>query len=155
MFSMSNMWLNCSQSCMCWRTILDWSLQACSEVRSNNVLSVFPMYEQPHPGHDTLYTTFDLFKKGVQSFTFRISWMRSLVSRAKKICDQKYLQDELKNINTFAAWNNYPGRIRNSLIRRFCTDRNDTHAHSPMQSYPLVQSFSGYSATYGMLLPTD
>ena len=38
---------------------------------------------------------------------------------------------------------------------RACVLQKYKHTHSPMQSYPLVYSLSGYSATYGMLFPTD
>ena len=49
--------------------------------------------------------------------------MRSIVSRAKRICDEKHLADEFKNIRKFAAWNNFPARIRNALMSRFCTEQ--------------------------------
>ena len=65
------------------------------------------------------YTNFNSFVP----WRYRVSWIRSLVSRAKRICDKKYLPDELKKIRTFAAWNNFPGKVRNSLERRFCTDK--------------------------------
>ena len=65
------------------------------------------------------YTDFNSFVP----WRYRVSWIRSLISRAKRICDKKYLPDELKNIRTYAAWNNFPGRVRNSLVRRFCTDK--------------------------------
>ena len=58
---------------------------------------------------------------------FRVSWMRSLVSRAKRICDKKYLADELKTIKMFSAWNNFPVKVRNALIRQFSADREPTH----------------------------
>ena len=70
-------------------------------------------------GHYTDFNSFVPWK-------YRVSWIRSLVSRAKKICDPKYLPDELKKIKTFAAWNNFPGRVRNSLVRRFSASERDT-----------------------------
>ena len=69
-------------------------------------------HKETFTGHYTDLNSFVPWK-------YRVSWIRSLISRGKRICDKMYLPDELKKIRTFAP----PGRICNSLVSRFCTDK--------------------------------
>ena len=44
------------------------------------------------------------------SFTiwkWKISWIRSLVTRAKRICSENYLDKEIQLFKNYAAWNGY------------------------------------------------
>merc|ERR1712098_158589 len=58
------------------------------------------------------------------------SWIRSLISRVKRMVDEKYQKCELNAIRSYAAWNNFPKTVRNALINRFkstpSTPREDT-----------------------------
>ena len=47
---------------------------------------------------------------------FRVSWITSLVTRAKRICSNNALQKELSQIRLFASWNDFPKFISNKLI---------------------------------------
>ena len=55
------------------------------------------------------------------SFTpwnYKISWIRSLVTRAKRICSINLLPKEINEIKKFASCNGFPKSISNSIIKR-------------------------------------
>ena len=43
------------------------------------------------------------------------SWVRSLLTRAKRICHSDKLSKEVKRIKLFMSWNNFPKHISNKL----------------------------------------
>ena len=51
-------------------------------------------------------------------WSYKVSWIRSLVTRAKQICGADLLSAEIENIKKFASWNGYPKSIRNAIIKR-------------------------------------
>ena len=60
------------------------------------------------------YVSFDSFTL----WKWKISWIRSLVTRAKRICSENYLDKEIQLIKNYAAWNDYPKHIANSVVKR-------------------------------------
>ena len=63
------------------------------------------------------YTDFNSFVP----WNFRVSWMRSLVYRTKKLCDRANFKEGIEDIKKFAAWNGFPRYIRTKLIDKFIT----------------------------------
>ena len=53
------------------------------------------------------YVSFDSFTL----WKWKISWIRSLVTRAKRICSENYLDQEIQLIKNYATWNGYPKHI--------------------------------------------
>ena len=47
------------------------------------------------------YVSFDSFTL----WKWKVSWIRSLVTRAKRICSDNYLDKEIQLIKNYAAWN--------------------------------------------------
>ena len=56
-----------------------------------------------------------------------ISWIRSLVIRAKRICSKNYLNKEIQLIKHYAAWNCYPKHIVNSIVKRALRDKESNN----------------------------
>ena len=55
----------------------------------------------------------------------KTAWIRSLVTRAKKLCSTpKLLATEIKNIKLFMSWNDYTRYITNKLINKFIQGKN-------------------------------
>uniref|UniRef100_A0A7M5XL39 Reverse transcriptase domain-containing protein n=1 Tax=Clytia hemisphaerica TaxID=252671 RepID=A0A7M5XL39_9CNID len=52
-----------------------------------------------------------------EDWKFRTAWIRSLVNRAKRICSDCKLKQELSKIRKFASWNSFPCKISNSIIK--------------------------------------
>ena len=48
----------------------------------------------------------------------RISWIRSLVYRTKRICDKGLSKEGIRDIKKFASWNGFPRIVSNKLIDR-------------------------------------
>ena len=55
------------------------------------------------------YVNFDSFTL----WKSKVSWIHSLVTRAKRICSENYLDKEIQLIKNYAAWNDYPKNIVN------------------------------------------
>ena len=51
-------------------------------------------------------------------WNYKISWIRSLVTRAKRICNVSLLPEEINEITKFASWNGFPKSISTSKINR-------------------------------------
>ena len=64
--------------------------------------------------HTAQFTHFTSFTK----WGHKIAWIRSLVSRAKKLCHPSKLKPELANIRKFAAYNGFPRWVVNRVVRR-------------------------------------
>ena len=69
------------------------------------------------------FTHFDSFVP----WSWKISWMRSLITRMHFICDKKHVKEELTRIRTFASWNGFPVRVRNSLTSKFLKNLSIDH----------------------------
>ena len=71
--------------------------------------------------HTSQYTT-------IESFTlwkWKTSWITSLTTRAKRICSRNHLNQEINIIKDYAAWNSFPKRIAN-LIIKWALQTNDS-----------------------------
>ena len=64
------------------------------------------------------------------SFTFwkwKVSWIRSLVTRAEWICSENYLNKQIQLSKNYEAWNGYPKHIANSIIKRALRDKESNN----------------------------
>ena len=61
------------------------------------------------------YTDFSSFVP----WNYRVSWIRSLIYRAKRICDKRLFKEAIRDIKTFASWNGFPRNVRNGLVHKF------------------------------------
>ena len=81
------------------------------------------------------YTDFNSFVP----WNFRISWIRSLVYRTKKLCDRSNFKEGIENVKRFASWNGFPRNVRTKLIDKFVkaadtprTERQDEPGEIPV-----------------------
>ena len=56
---------------------------------------------------------------------WKTAWMRSLITRAKKLCSKNKLHSELAIIKKFASWNKYPKSVVNAMIKRVLSNSKD------------------------------
>ena len=56
-------------------------------------------------------------------WSYRVSWIHSLVSRAHAICKPDKLKLEINLIKKFASWNDFPKAIASTIINRSLTDQ--------------------------------
>ena len=47
-----------------------------------------------------------------------MAWIRSLVNRARNLCDPSKVKDEIRTIKKFASWNVFPKWIANSVVKK-------------------------------------
>ena len=73
--------------------------------------------------HTGQYTNFESYT----TWNYKTSWLRSLVSRAKKICTPNKLKSEINNIKTFAAYNGFPKRVANAIITKTAANQNKSN----------------------------
>ena len=64
--------------------------------------------------HTGQYVHYDSFTRQ----NYKISWVRILVTRAKRICSVNILPEEINEIKKFASWNSFPKSISTSIIKR-------------------------------------
>ena len=76
--------------------------------------------------HTGQYTHIDSYTP----WKWKTAWIRSLISRANKLCDAKYLPHEIKCIKNFAAWNGFPKRVVSSIIK--CVQSKPENALNPV-----------------------
>ena len=69
------------------------------------------------------YVNFDSFTL----WKWKVSWIHSLVTRAKRICSENYLDKEIQLIKSYAAWNGYPKHIVNSILKRALRDKESNN----------------------------
>ena len=81
-----------------------------------------------------LYVNYDSFVP----WHNRISWLRSLVVRATRICSPTRLPAELKKIKQMASWNGFPKYLVNSLMKRFI--QNLSTVRQSAETEPVVES---------------
>ena len=62
--------------------------------------------------HTAQFTHFTSFTR----WSHKIAWIRSLVNRAKKLCDPTKLRQEISKIRKFAAYNGFPKWIARNVI---------------------------------------
>ena len=61
---------------------------------------------------------------------WKTSWITSLTIRAKRICSRYHLNQEINLIKDYAAWNGFPKRIANSIIKRALQANNSNTTRS-------------------------
>ena len=59
-----------------------------------------------------LYVNFTSFVP----WTYRTSWIKTLVTHASRICQPNKLSSEINIIRRFASWNDFPKSVVNSVI---------------------------------------
>ena len=64
--------------------------------------------------HTAQFTHFSSFTK----WGHKIAWIRSLVNRAKRLCEPSKLAQEIAKIKKFAAYNGFPKWIVQSVVKR-------------------------------------
>ena len=57
----------------------------------------------------------------------KVSSIRSLVTRAKRICSENYLDKEIQLIKNYATWNGYLKHIVNSIVKRALRDKESNN----------------------------
>ena len=79
-----------------------------------NTTGIF--YKDTHTGQYTNYNSFMPWK-------LKTSWVKSLYSRASKFCSSKrLLKNQIKTIEQFMSWNDFPKYIRKSLMKNICKE---------------------------------
>ena len=82
-----------------------------------------------------------------QSFTkwnHKIAWIRSLVTRAKRLCSVSKLKSEIKSIRRFASYNGFPRWVVNKTIKqslRPSTKRSDDEDQERVELYMFLPYF--------------
>ena len=64
--------------------------------------------------HVGQYVHYDSFTP----WSYKINWIRSLVTGAKCICSVILLSEEVKKIKKFTSWNGFPKSILTLIIKR-------------------------------------
>ena len=61
-------------------------------------------------------------------WNYKMSWIRSLATRAKPICSVNLLPQEINETKKFASWNGFPKSILTSIIKLVLIKSiNDNH----------------------------
>ena len=84
------------------------------------------------------YTDFSSFVP----WSYRISWIRSLVYRTKRLCDREHLKEGIQNIKKFASWNGFPRSVSNRLISRFVNSSPNQNTNSEEDTDAIVLWFN-------------
>ncbi|XP_066914554.1 uncharacterized protein [Clytia hemisphaerica] len=67
------------------------------------------------PTHTGQYSDFS----SQTPWNFKISWVKSLINRAHKICsNQSLFKQQIKIVRQYLSWNGYPSHISNCIIKR-------------------------------------
>lgn len=64
--------------------------------------------------HTAQFVNYNSYTK----FNHKVAWMRSLVTRAKRLCSPSKLKEEIKKIHKFAGYNGFPKWIVNTTMKR-------------------------------------
>ena len=72
--------------------------------------------------HTGQFTNFDSFTR----WAHKTAWIRSLVNRAKRLCDPRKLKPELAAIRRFAAYNGFPQWVAKRVIQRALQPKPET-----------------------------
>ena len=70
--------------------------------------------------HTGQFVSYNSFTK----FNHKVAWIRSLTTRAKRLCSPTKIKDELKKIRKFASYNGFPKWIVSSTIKK-CNSPNN------------------------------
>ena len=85
--------------------------------------------------HTGQYVHYDSFTP----WNYKITWIRSFVTRAKLICNVDLLPEEINEIKKFVSWNGFPKSILNSTVKRalnkFIDDNHTDGDHDIIRFY--------------------
>ena len=79
------------------------------------------------------------------AWSYKIAWIRSLVSRVHKICGNKtLLSPEINAILKFMSWNGFSKRLAIKLIKQMTPnpDQTQTNYNNDNQNQQLYQGFT-------------
>ena len=62
--------------------------------------------------HTGQYVHHDSFTR----WNYKVNWIHSLVTRAKRICSVNLMPEEINEIKKLASWNGFPKSILTSVI---------------------------------------
>ena len=68
-------------------------------------------HKNTHTGQYVHYGSFT-------SWNYKISWIRSLITKAKRICSVNLLPEEINEIKKFTSWNGFPKSISPAINKR-------------------------------------
>ena len=68
-------------------------------------------------------------------------WITSLTIRAIRICSRNYLNQEINLIKDYAAWNSFPKRIANSIIKRALQNNDSSTTSSKKANADSINAF--------------
>ena len=80
----------------------------------------------------------------IESFTlwkWKTSWITSLTIRATRICSRNHLNQEINLIKDYAAWNGFPKRIANSIIKRALQTNDSNTTRSKKDNTDSIKIF--------------
>ena len=79
---------------------------------------------------------FDCFTK----WNHKVAWIRSLTSRAKRLCSYNKLSEEIKNIRRFASYNGFPRWTVNKIIKEALSNQQKHQTTAEEQDQEEVHS---------------
>ena len=63
--------------------------------------------------HTAQFVNYNSYTK----FNHKVAWIRSLITRAKRLCSANKLNEEIRNIRKFASYNGFPKWVVNKTIK--------------------------------------
>jgi hypothetical protein len=76
-------------------------------------------YKDTHTGQYTSFSSFTPWR-------LKTAWVKALYSRAYKICSNcKLFNNQVRRIDKFLSWNNFPKRVRRSILNRLRKNTNN------------------------------
>ena len=90
--------------------------------------------------HTSQYTHFSSF----QPFSWKTTWIKSLIHRASKLCSTKELFDkQIGKMKQFMSWNGYPKTFANYLItklqrHKLCNESSDKNHQADNENIPKI-----------------
>ena len=74
---------------------------------------------------------YQIYHKGAYDkhtlWKWNVSWIFSLVTWAERICSKNYLNKQIQLSKNYEAWNGYPKRIANSIVKRAWRDKESNN----------------------------
>ena len=89
--------------------------------------------------HTAQFVNYDSYTK----FNHKIAWIKSLVTRAKRLCSPERLRNEINNIKRFASYNSFPTWIVKSTIKKCNHTRADENQDDETPSIYLSLPYIG------------
>ena len=88
--------------------------------------------------HTAQFVNFSSYTK----FNHKVAWIKSLVSRAKRLCSPGKLKNEIESIKRFASYNGFPRWIVSSTIKK-CNQQRIQEDEDDSQSLVLSLPYLG------------